>query len=151
VDILGDIKRDHNNVKALFREFEGLGVNAKATRLKLARKIMEELVAHDEAEEQTLYGRLKERVRESDARIKLFEAYTEHTMASDLISKLQKSESVDEEFTAMFQVLRENVEHHIKEEEGNVHKIAKDVFDKEELEELAPQFEEAKKRVTAKR
>ena len=151
MDILGLIKRDHNEVKALFKEFESLGPNAKVTRTKLATKIMDELVAHDQAEEQTLYGALKERVRESDERIKLLEAYEEHTMASELISKLRKTEPGDEEFMAKMQVLREAVEHHIKEEESDVHRMAREELEKDELNELGPEFEDAKKRVMSAR
>lgn len=147
MDILGLIKRDHNEVKALFKEFESLGPNAKASRAKLAKKIMDELVAHDEAENQTLYGVLKERLRDREERLKVLEGFEEHSMASDLINKIRKTDASDEEFTAKFQVLREAVEHHIKEEEGNIHKIAREELEKEELNELAPQFEEAKKRV----
>jgi len=151
VDILGVIKRDHNEVKALFKEYESLGPNAKASRAKLAKKIMEELVKHDEAEEQTLYALLKERARGSEERIKILEAFEEHTMASELIAKLKKLETPDEEFMAKFQVLIESVQHHIKDEEGNVHKIAREELDKDELNELAPKFEEAKKSVPVTR
>ena len=147
MDILGLIKRDHDEVKALFKEFEGLGPNAHVTRAKLAKKIMDSLVKHDEAEEQTLYDLLKERTEETDERVKLFEAYTEHEMASDLIKKLQGMDPASEEFVAKFQVLHEAVEHHIKEEEGDVHKIARDVLDKGELNELGPEFERAKEQV----
>jgi hemerythrin-like domain-containing protein len=149
VDILGLIKRDHNEVKALFKEFEGLGPNAKVSRTKLAKKIMDELVKHDKAEEQTLYSMLKERLSDSDERVKLLEAYTEHEMASALIGKLHAIDDAgDEEFTAKFQVLHEAVAHHIKEEEGNVHKIAREVLEKDELNDLGPKFERAKTSVT---
>lgn len=149
MDILGLIKRDHNEVKALFKEFEGLGPNAKASRSKLAKKITEELVKHDEAEEQTLYKSLRERIEDSAERVKLLEAYTEHEMASSLIKSIGGSEG--EEFLAKFQVLREAVEHHIKEEEGNVHKIAREYLEKDELNELGPEFERAKTSVPVPR
>ncbi len=147
MDILGLIKQDHKNVKDLFREFQALGSNAKVSRAKLARKITEELVRHDEAEEHVLYGLLKERVDDSDERVKVLEAYTEHEMASNLIAKLRALDSADDEFLAVFQVLHEAVEHHIKDEEGYVHKIAREVLDKDELNDLAPKFERAKESV----
>jgi hemerythrin superfamily protein len=151
VDILGVIKREHNEVKGLFKEYEALGPRAKAMRTKLTQKIMNELVAHDEAEEKTLYTRLKQRARESADRIMVLEAYTEHSMASELISKLQRMDAADEEFIAMFEVLHESIERHIKDEEGHVHKIAKALLEKDELDELALQFEEAKKGMPARR
>lgn len=147
MDILGLIKRDHAEVKAMFKEFDGLSPSAKATRGKLGKKIMEELLAHDRAEEETLYSLLRERVRGAEERIKVLEAFEEHGLASDLIGKLEETDAKDEGFIAKMDVLRESVEHHIKDEEGVVHKIARAVLDKEELNELAPRFEEAKKHV----
>ncbi|MBV8581553.1 MAG: hemerythrin domain-containing protein [Candidatus Eremiobacteraeota bacterium] len=147
MDILGLIKRDHDEVKALFKEFEGLGPNAHVTRAKLAKKIMDSLVKHDEAEEQTLYDLLKERTEETDERVKLFEAYTEHEMASALIKSLHETDGESEEFLGKFSALQEAVEHHIKDEEGYVHKFAREVLEKDELEQLGPEFESAKKQI----
>jgi len=147
VDILDLIKKDHNEVKALFKEFETMDPGATIARENLATKITEELVKHDEAEEQTLYRALTERLADSDDRVAVLEGYEEHAMASELIAKLKKTNAGDEDFIAKFKVLHEAVEHHIKEEEGKIHKIARDVLDREERNELGPRFEEAKQRV----
>ena len=37
--------------------------------------------------------------------------------------------------------MKENIEHHIEEEEGEMFKIARGVFEKEELEELGSRME----------
>jgi len=142
------IKTDHNEVKALFKEYESLDADEAIGRHNLATKIMEELVKHDEAEEQTLYATLKERLSDTDDRVKVLEGYEEHAMASDLIKKLKKLPSADEDFTAKFAVLHEAVEHHIKDEEGKIHKVAREVLERDELDQLGSRFQEAKKRVT---
>ena len=142
------IKTDHNEVKALFKEYESLDADEAIGRHNLATKIMEGLVKHDEAEEQTLYATLKERLSDTDDRVKVLEGYEEHAMASDLIKKLKKLPSADEDFTAKFAVLHEAVEHHIKDEEGKIHKVAREVLERDELDQLGSRFQEAKKRVT---
>ncbi|MGH7717103.1 MAG: hemerythrin domain-containing protein, partial [Vulcanimicrobiaceae bacterium] len=100
MDILDLIKKDHNEVKALFKEYASMDLGETIGRQNLATKIMEELVKHDEAEEQTLYATLKERLSEMDDRVQVLEGYEEHAMASDLIKKLKKVPPSDEDFLA---------------------------------------------------
>lgn len=42
----------------------------------------------------------------------------------------------DERWAAKLKVLKENVEHHIEEEEGEMFRKAQKIFDKQELENL---------------
>jgi hemerythrin-like domain-containing protein len=42
----------------------------------------------------------------------------------------------DEAWGAKFKVMKENLEHHIEEEEGEMFKQAKQVFDRDELAQL---------------
>jgi hypothetical protein len=42
----------------------------------------------------------------------------------------------DEKWGAKFKVMKENLEHHIEEEEGEMFKQAKQVFDEDELAQL---------------
>jgi hypothetical protein len=51
----------------------------------------------------------------------------------------------DESWGAKLSVAKENVEHHIEEEEGEMFKKARQVFDEKELEELGVQLEMRKK------
>jgi hemerythrin-like domain-containing protein len=149
LDILTLIKRDHDDVKALFDEFQGLGERATVSRAKLAKKIMDELKAHDHAEEQTLYTPTRERVRDTEERTKVLEAFEEHAVAADVIQKLEKLDVSDETYVPKMEVLIEAVRHHIKEEEGRVHKIVRQLFEADELKTMAPAFEEAKERELA--
>lgn len=152
MDVLAIIKRDHAQVKALFKEFEALSPSAVAARAKLAKKITEELAAHDQAEEATVYGALRERLRGSEDRedrIKVLQAFEEHAAADELIHKLRATDPKEDDFIARFAVLRESVEQHIKEEEGHVHKIARATLGPPELEELGSRFQDAKKHVMA--
>lgn len=123
--------------------------NAKSSRTKLAKKIIEALAAHTQAEEETAYAAIRERVRNTENRIKVLEGFEEHGVANDLIAKIEETDLKDESFVAKMDVLRESVEHHIKEEEGVIHKIARTVLDKEELNDLGARFEAAKQQVPA--
>ena len=51
----------------------------------------------------------------------------------------------DEQWTAKFTVLKENIEHHVEEEEGELFPKAKKVLGKEDQETLGSRLEQAKK------
>ena len=50
----------------------------------------------------------------------------------------------DETWGAKFTVMKENIEHHIEEEEGEMFKQARQVFDDDELEDLGRRMQELK-------
>jgi hypothetical protein len=50
----------------------------------------------------------------------------------------------DEQWTATFKVAKENLEHHIEEEEGDMFRATRQAFSTEELEELGSRMEEIK-------
>jgi hemerythrin-like domain-containing protein len=50
----------------------------------------------------------------------------------------------DEAWGAKAKVMKENVEHHMEEEEGEMFEKARQVFDREELQELGTRMEQRK-------
>jgi hemerythrin-like domain-containing protein len=51
----------------------------------------------------------------------------------------------DENWGAKAIVMKENIEHHIEEEEGEMFKAARQVFDRDELEDLGRRMERRKR------
>lgn len=150
MDILTLIKRDHDEVKALFKEFEETSDRAKSTRAKLANKIIDMLDVHTRVEEHVFYDPLRERTKGgSEDRTKILEAFEEHGLARDMIGKIEETDAKDETYVAKMDVLREAVEHHIKEEESQVFKVARALLEKEELNEMGTRFAEEKQQVPA--
>ena len=144
MDVLTILRREHAQVKSLFREFEGIPADSQTSRERLSMKIMDELVAHDNAEERTLYEVLRARARNERERVKVLEAFAEHEVANDQIAKLRFMDVTGDEFTAKFAVLMESVERHVKDEEDNLHAIARELLDEKELDGLGLRFEQAK-------
>ena len=58
-------------------------------------------------------------------------------MADLIANELLEVATNDEAWGAKFRVLKENIEHHIKEEEGNMFRLARGIFSREELRLLA--------------
>ncbi len=143
--ILKLMKQDHDQVKQLFRQFDRTIEKDQSEAKSIADKIISELQLHTQLEEQIVYPHLKAQDE------KLFhEAEEEHHVAEFLMKELEKMDSNDPAFPAKVMVLRENVEHHIKEEEA-------EMFDRisqlpqDRLEELAEKWQEQKEKAMSKR
>lgn len=112
---------DHKAVKKMFKEYEELAGsrarNAPQKKKELAQQICQELTVHAQIEEEIFYPALREALKETDL---LDEAAVEHQSAKDLIAQIQASAEPDEMVDAKVKVLGEYVDHHIKEERGEI-------------------------------
>jgi hemerythrin superfamily protein len=105
------LTKDHREVEALFARFEKAG----DTREKgsIADQICTELKIHAQIEEEVFYPALKGKIDDD----LLKEAYVEHDGAKLLINEIVASSPDDEFFDSKVTVLKEEIEHHVKEEE----------------------------------
>jgi hypothetical protein len=112
--------KDHDAVKALFERFE------KAKRRGEKEHILQDAVLqlkiHATIEEDIFYPAVRPHVG-NDV---MNEADEEHHVARVLIAELDNGRPTDDHRFAKFEVLSENVRHHIKEEENDVLPKAKD-------------------------
>ena len=118
-DAISLLIQDHEEVKALFEQFEGLSDRSKATKKKLADQICEALTVHALIEEEIFYPAAREAIGDEDL---MDEAIVEHASAKDLIAQIQSMEAGDDLFDAKVKVLSEQIEHHVEEEEGEMFK-----------------------------
>lgn len=117
------LTRDHENVKSMFEQYEGLGDKAYAAKQKLATKICLELTRHATAEEEIFYPAVREAGGETEDLVD--EATVEHAAAKDLIAQILAMDSSDDLYDAKVKVLSEQIEHHVGEEEGEMFPKAK--------------------------
>jgi hypothetical protein len=97
----------------MFKEFEK--AKGDGRKEKLAREICLALSVHFELEEQIFYPACEGKVEEDE----LKEGYVEHDAAKLLVAEIDSEEGADDEFfDSKVHVLQEEIEHHIKEEEG---------------------------------
>jgi hemerythrin superfamily protein len=112
---------DHRAVKKMFKEFEELtgsrARNAGQKKLELARRICMELTVHAQIEEEIFYPALRAVIKETDL---LDEAEVEHQSAKDLIAQIQAEPEIDDKVEAKVKVLGEYIDHHVKEERGEI-------------------------------
>lgn len=108
------LKADHEQVSELFEKLEDTTERGVKIRTELFEKLHHELIVHMLVEEVALYPVLKEY---RGSRALSFEAVEEHAVVKILLEALATLPVDTEEWTAKLAVLKENVEHHVKEEE----------------------------------
>jgi Hemerythrin HHE cation binding domain len=104
-------------------------------------QLQHDLEIHEAIEEEFLYPALKEHPKTRDIAL---EGYEEHHVVDEVMGEMLHLPVSDETWTAKFTVMKENLEHHIEEEEGEMFKQAKQVFDEDELAQLG-EYMEARK------
>jgi iron-sulfur cluster repair protein YtfE (RIC family) len=140
------LKQDHEKVSGIFEKLEPTTERALKTRQELFEKLRNELEIHTKIEETIFYPVLKEAAETRDITM---EAFEEHNVVKSLLEEMSAISVDSEEWTAKLTVLKENVEHHVEEEEGEMFKSARQVLSKEQIEELCARMEAQKKRLSA--
>lgn len=144
-DVLETLKKEHDEVKTLLAELQTADTGAQRNRL--VQQIKMALVPHTKAEEKVVYDRVIG-LRDKDAQTDGHEGYLEHELASKTLQRLDSmGASTSAEHRAVAKVLKELVEHHIKEEESNVWSDVKKHFSEGDRYKMNVQFEAAKARV----
>ncbi len=141
MDAIAMLKADHDKVKTLLTELESTTERGVKTRAELFATIKGELTVHEIIEEEIFYPALKSHPKAKDI---VLEAYEEHHVVDVLMGELESLDVADETWGAKALVMKENVEHHIEEEEGQMFKQARQVFDRQELDDLGARMADRK-------
>ena len=141
MDAIALLEADHVKVKKLLTELESTTERGVKTRTELFATIKGELTLHEIIEEEIFYPELKAHPKAKDI---VLEGYEEHHVVDVLMSELEGMDVADETWGAKALVMKENIEHHIEEEEGEMFKQARSVFDTAELDDLGKRMEARK-------
>lgn len=141
MDAISLLKEDHDKAKKLMTELERTTERGVNTRTELWEKLLKELTIHENIEEEIFYPALRDKPKAKDI---VLEAMEEHHLVDDIVAQIKETPFDDEHWSAKFMVAKENVEHHIEEEETEMFKIARQVFSTDELEDFGRQMAEAK-------
>src|SRR3954453_16243172 len=108
------LKADHDRVKELFDRFQT--ARTRPAKIKIVRAALVELKVHAAIEEELFYPAVRKPVGKEI----MNKANEENHIAKLLIAELDAMDGSESHFDAKFQVLAENVRHHIEEEEGEM-------------------------------
>lgn len=144
MDAIQLLKADHKKVKELLAELAKTTTRAAKTRSELLAQIRVDLEVHTTIEEEIFYPAFRKAGTKDDAKM-YFEALEEHRAAGDLVlPDLLDTDVGSEQFSGRAKVLRELVEHHVKEEEEEMFKEAKKLLAAAELKALGARMEQRK-------
>jgi hemerythrin HHE cation binding domain-containing protein len=143
MDGLELLKQDHKRVKELMGHIEEGGDDEREA---LFAVLADELRIHETIEEEVLYPTLKEHPRTEEITL---EAYEEHEVVNTILGEMIGLPVEDETWEAKFTVVKENLEHHIEEEESEMFEQAREVLKEAELEDLGARMEARKQELEA--
>lgn len=138
-DILKTLQSEHDVLRELFKRMESTTDRAAKGRADLLVQIEANLMPHAKWEELTFYPAFKERANRDGLKTHA-EAVLEHaSVEQTVIPNVKASDVTTPEFAGRVKVFGEMIEHHAKEEETTMFKMARQMFSPEEL----AQFDEA--------
>ena len=132
-DAIELLEADHRRLEELLNAGEKTTARAVKRRTQILKTITAALTAHEAVEETVLYPVLKSH---AEAKAIVLEGYQEHHVADVVLKELHGLRASDERWGAKFKVFKENIEHHIEEEEGEMFKTARSVLSRAQLETL---------------
>lgn len=145
IDGITLLKTDHKKVRALLETLDK--TDSPSRRTKLFSQIETEIKAHARVEEEIFYPAFKRKAEDSEEYQMFFEAKEEHGLVDIIMPKVKASRPESDEFAARAKVLKDLIVHHAKEEEKEMFKAAKKLFDKDELKSLGEQMQRRKREV----
>ena len=144
IDAIALLKSDHRKVEDLFVQYESADDQGK--KKDLSARICMELKIHTMIEEEIFYPALQGKIEED----LIGEAFVEHDGAKILVNDIANGSPDDDFFDAKVTVLKEQVKHHVKEEEmPETGMFAQARASGVDLNELGAQLKARKEELTA--
>ncbi len=139
------LKQQHREVDGLFEEFEKAGDRAVKTRQRLCMQIADALAVHASIEEQIFYPEAKESTEKVEDLLR--ESVEEHLSVKRLLAEILETDAEDAQLEARITVLKEQVQHHVEEEEKELFPKVKKACSAEQLEEMGGRMERMAKQL----
>src|SRR3954464_180656 len=143
--ILHDLHQDHEEVSGLIEQM--IQTEDGKERGTIFKQVMSMLLAHSHAEQNVLYKKMEKSENEK-SRSFAYEGENEHQIVEQQLQQMARARNkASEQWTAQATVLKELVQHHVKEEESTGFSCAQSEFDSEMLEKMADQFRKQKEKL----
>lgn len=130
------LKSQHATVKRLLRQMNETGSTKERDRL--CDQIEREVKIHSQLEEEVFYPAFKAAAQKAGPQEEnlFYEALEEHHLVDIELPSLKAANTKSPEWEAKAKVLKDLLEHHIREEEGQMFTAARTLFDDDQLREL---------------
>ena len=143
------LKADHVTIKRLTRQLSETGDRAVKERERLVSEIERVVKTHSQIEEEVFYPAFKNAAAKSDAEDMFYESMEEHHLVDIELPSLKAANPKSPEFKAKAKVLKELLEHHIKDEETEMFAQARQLFGEDQLREIGEMMQARKDSIEA--
>lgn len=134
MDILTLLKEDHTQVAKILDKLSDTSLRASKTRETLFSQLEEAFTRHAEFEEKIFYPAVKNEPATKDL---ILEAYEEHHEVKLILEELRRLSTENERWRPKLIVIKENIRHHVREEENDLFPKVKTILPQERLIDLA--------------
>jgi len=141
MDAIQLLKDDHQKVEKIFSSME-----RKENRQRLFPELDRELTVHATIEEQIFYPAAREAEPTRDL---VLESIEEHKQIKMVLADLEQTDKTTDEWGAALKVLKEDVMHHVGEEEDELFPKVRKILSKDQLDDLGTRMEELKMQLMA--
>jgi len=142
------LKQDHQEAFSMMDQLETSDQDAAGMQSQMAvfNQLKQALTLHTKMEEQLLYPALQNNEETGDM---ISESYEEHQTVDEILSEMSGMAPSNDEFSGKLAELRENVEHHVEEEENEMFPKAERILGQHRLEEMGNQMQQMKQGMSA--
>lgn len=140
------LSKDHRAVEHLFELIEKTDNREAKRREQLFQKVRQELELHTQIEEKVFYPELK---RHDGIRQLVGQALEGHREVKEMLREIGAVSAEDDQWSEMINELKMAVEHHVREEEGQIFLAAREELDESRIGEIGRRIEEMKQRASA--
>ena len=140
-DIQKTLKTEHDDLRSLFEELNATTDRASKTRTELLAKIDKGLLPHAKWEEQVFYPAFAERADRDGLKANAEAIAEHHAVEHSVMPEVHEAEVETPQFAGRAKVFGEFIDHHAKEEEKTMFKMARELFSAEERAAFDEQYE----------
>ena len=140
--IIDVLKQEHQELmNGLNNVMERGAPPEKGTRNQEFERVHRMFLQHAHGEEEAFYPRVRE-----DMPDLIRDALNEHEKVRTQMQELSSQWHEESEWKNRLQEMKGNIQHHVNDEEQKIFPRTRDMFNTQELEQMAQQFEDAKQR-----
>ena len=140
-DILKTLKDEHDTLRDLFSQLKETSDRGVKTRAQLLEQIEDNLIPHAKWEEQVFYPAFKERADRDGLQTHAEALAEHHAVEHSVIPEVHAAEPGTPEFAGRTKVFGEFIDHHAKEEEKTMFKMAREMFSADERAQMDEDYE----------
>jgi hemerythrin superfamily protein len=137
------LKMDHRMVSGLLMTLEMTPKFSAMMRKTLFDQIRNSLMVHTQAEEEIFYPAIRN-IAFGGETSKVDEAYHEHQTVKDLLNQMSNMDAASDEFDGKLSELKQNIQHHVEEEENELFPLVNSRMSSERLEDLGERIHDRK-------